>query len=78
LEEVELAAGVCIIIQRSLLYQINGFNERSIVFDRQVSRKVRNAGKRVYLALGLYVFHLYRWGKEDPENSWEHLVEKKN
>lgn len=49
------------------------FAEKSIYFDQQFTGRVRSEGGAVGVALGLYIFHLYRWGQPDPANYKAHL-----
>lgn len=49
------------------------FAEHSIYFDQQFTDAVRHNGGKVGVALGLYVLHLYRWGKRNPTARLEHL-----
>jgi hypothetical protein len=65
-------AAVCMLFRRST-WARSPFRERDICFDTYFSRAVVAAGGRLGVALGLYVFHLYRWGKTDPANNWSHL-----
>lgn len=75
-EETDLAAGVCLTFNSGVLKKLGGFKESSIVFDRDISSAYRKAGKRVLISQGIYLFHLYRWGKADPENNIDHLLKK--
>lgn len=65
-------AGMCLIFNRRT-WERTPFEPRSIYFDKQFSNAVREAGGRLGVAQGLYLFHLYRWGCEDPANHTEHL-----
>lgn len=51
------------------------FQRGSIYFDQKFTTDVRCFGGKVGLALGLYVFHLYRWGARVPAASVAHLSE---
>lgn len=51
------------------------FPERSIYFDSAFTDAVRHNGGKVGVALGLYVLHLYRWGKANPTGHVAHLSE---
>ena len=73
IEYTETIAGVCMIFHKSVWDQVK-FKENTNVFDRIFSHEVRQHGCRTMLAKGLYIFHLYRWGKEDPENNIVHLI----
>lgn len=50
------------------------FEERSIYFDTIFTDKIRRLGGKVGLMLGVYVFHLYRFGQPDPEHKSNHLI----
>ena len=50
------------------------FPERSIYFDQQFTGRIRSEGGKVGVALGLYLFHLYRWGQADPAAFKDHLL----
>ncbi|HCI6749373.1 TPA: hypothetical protein NPP60_005043 [Klebsiella variicola subsp. variicola] len=43
-------------------------------FDTYFSEYVRMNGGRLGRADGIYLFHLYRWGKDDPCNAVDHLL----
>lgn len=55
-------AGVFMLFHKSVWDQVK-FVENSIHFDSVFTRDVKNAGFKTYVAKGLYIFHLYRWGK---------------
>ena len=73
LEDTEVMAGVCMVFHKSAWEKVK-FAPNTNVFDRVFSHYLRQKGVRVCVAKGLYMFHLYRWGKEDPENNVAHLV----
>lgn len=50
------------------------FEERTIYFDQVFCTQARAGRARLGIALGLYVFHLYRWGKPCPASYLGHLV----
>lgn len=50
------------------------FPERSIYFDQQFTGRIRAEGGKVGVALGMYLFHLYRWGQADPASYKDHLL----
>ena len=64
--------GFFMLFPKSIWNAVGGFAEKSILFDRNFTKKVKKIGK-VGIAQGLYTFHLYRWGKADPINSTNHL-----
>lgn len=69
-----LAAGLCMIFHKSLWSKVGGFPEFDITFDRVFSQKVIKAGRKIGIAKGLYIFHLYRYQDKDPRNSIKHLT----
>jgi hypothetical protein len=50
------------------------FKENSIHFDTLFADSIRGKGGIVGLMLGVYVFHLYRFGQPNPEHKSEHLI----
>ena len=56
------------------VWERHQFVQRSIYFDQDFTASVRAHGGRVGVALGLYLFHLYRWGKANPQDYKGHLV----
>ena len=69
----ETIGGVCMVFHKSAWEKVK-FVENVNTFDRIFSHQVRQVGCRTMLAKGLYIFHLYRWGKDDPENNIAHLI----
>lgn len=65
-------AGVFMLFPKEIWSKVGGFAEKSILFDRDFTNKVKRIGK-VGIAQGLYIFHLYRWGQKDPVNYIKHL-----
>jgi hypothetical protein len=51
------------------------FPEHSIYFDQAFTEAVRQDGGKPAIALGMYVLHLYRWGKPNPASNVAHLCE---
>lgn len=66
-------AGVFMLFPKATWEMVGGFTEKSIHFDKIFTTDVRRKGGKVGLATGLYVFHLYRWGKSNPRLSISHL-----
>jgi hypothetical protein len=66
-------AGMFMLFPRRV-WEREPFAERSIYFDQEFTASVRRSGGKVGVALGLYLFHLYRWGKADPFGSKDHLT----
>lgn len=67
-------AGFFMLFQKKLWDAIGGFEERHNGFDAIFTEQARAMGARIGVAQSLYVFHMYRWGKPDPKNSFEHLL----
>lgn len=67
-----IAPGMLMIFHKSVWEQ-NKFKEKSIYFDREFSASVIAKGGKIGVALGLYIFHLYRWGAKIPQLYTEHL-----
>lgn len=61
-------AAMCMIFSKRFWLE-RPFDEGSIVFDSTFT-----SCRRCGVALDLYVFHLYRWGAQDPCNSIDHLL----
>lgn len=76
-EPTDLAAGLCMIFHKSTWQKVGGFPEYDITFDRVFSDKVIKAGGKIGIAKGLYLFHLYRWGEKNPQQSIKHLTNDK-
>jgi len=66
-------AGMCLIFPKRVWVE-HPFEERSIHFDKTFCEAVRAGGGRLGIALGLYLFHLYRWGARNPSNAVAHLA----
>lgn len=43
------------------------------IFDTDFCQKVKRARGRIGMARGIYLFHDYRWGKENPKQNTAHL-----
>ena len=76
-EETDIVAGACMIFHKELFNAVGGFDESKLYFDKDLSRKTLKNGGRLLLARGIYIFHLYRWGKKDPVSSIDHLKKQK-
>lgn len=68
-----MIAGYFMLFKKSV-WEENHFEANHIAFDKLFSDRCRDNGVRIGIANGLYVFHLYRWGKENPEKSINHLM----
>lgn len=75
-KSANLVAGLCMIFPKSVWEKVGGFPENDITFDRVFCSKVLKSGGKIGIAKGLYIFHLYRWGSEKPQNSINHLINK--
>jgi hypothetical protein len=76
-EETDIVAGACMIFHKELFNAVGGFDESKLYFDKDLSRKTLKNGGRLLIARGIYIFHLYRWGKKDPVSSIDHLKKQK-
>lgn len=73
-EVTKLIAGSCMIFHKSLWARVGGFDTSKIFFDKYFSYAVNDIGGRCLISKGLYIFHLYRWGSNDPVSSVQHLI----
>ena len=71
--DTNLAPGYLMIFHKSVWDKVK-FMENSIAFDTQFSLQARELGYKVGLAIGFYLLHLYRWGKQDPKGYHNHLL----
>jgi hypothetical protein len=67
-----IAAGLCMIFHKSV-WQKCKFKENTVIFDRIFCIEASKNGFNIGIAKGLYLFHLYRWGKKNPEQYKDHL-----
>lgn len=67
------AAGMLMLFSKQT-WLAHPFPERSIHFDQLFCDAARANGGRVGVALGLYLFHLYRWGHANPASYVGHLA----
>ena len=65
-------AGMLMLFRKSE-WAAHPFVEKSIYFDQAFTQAARERGVRVGIAQGLYLFHLYRWGKPNPTGYVGHL-----
>lgn len=73
-EPATTVAGVCLIFHKSTWEEFR-FNENSIRFDTEFCTAIRRKyGAVIGIAKGLYLFHLYRWGQENPTSYIKHLT----
>lgn len=69
----EVIAGMFMLFRKSLWEKVK-FPRHSIHFDSEYSKCLRAIGGKLALAQGIYLFHLYRWGKENPYAAIDHLI----
>lgn len=67
-----ICPGMLMIFHKSLWNEIK-FVENSIYFDKRFSEAVIKSGRKIGVAKGLYLLHLYRWGQDNPKSSIKHL-----
>ena len=68
-----ILAGFFLLFRKSLWNEIP-FEERSIQFDIIFSKALHANNKRLGLLRGLYLFHTYRLGNDDPRKAVSHLL----
>lgn len=68
-----VAPGLLMIFHKSIWDKYK-FKENSIIFDKQFSNDVIKGGGKIGLAKGLYMLHLYRYGKPNPTKYKAHLL----
>lgn len=76
IEEVPVGtplAGMFLLFRKSLWQEFK-IEERSIQFDLILSEQLQEAGKRLGIARGIYIFHTYRLGAKDPRSAINHLL----
>lgn len=56
------------------IWQRVPFRQNSPAFDTFFCRQIRAKGGKIGIAKGLYVFHKYRLGKENPKQNNKHLL----
>lgn len=54
-------------------WECHPFVENDIRFDIHFSRSIMKAGGRLGIATGFYLFHLYRFGAQNPKKEIDHL-----
>lgn len=76
IEDVPLGvplAGFFLLFRKSLWLEIP-FEERSIQFDLIFSNTLHAQNKRLGIMRGMYLFHTYRLGSENPRKAISHLI----
>lgn len=71
LAEISVVAGNCMVFHKKVFNLVGGFPDKTM-FDRAFCKKAMVYGAKLRLAKGLYIFHLYRWGKDPFDVS--HLI----
>ena len=66
-------AGFFLLFRKSLWHEIP-FEERSIQFDFIFSAALHDNSKRLGILRGMYLFHTYRLGSDDPRKDVSHLI----
>lgn len=61
-------AGVMMLFPKSVWLEVGGFKEGGIVFGNQMLdnifyEAVKSKGHKIGIAIGIYLWHTYRWGK---------------
>lgn len=72
-----MVAGMLMIFKKSLWKELGGFTEnpqKARIFDKLFCIKAKKSGKKIGVSCALYVFHLYRWGKDNPKHYDKHLL----
>lgn len=80
IEETDGIAGVFMMFKKSTWEKVGGFVENSIICDTLFNKAVKNAGGKIGIIKGLYLFHCYRlWAKDyrSAINEVGHLQNKK-
>lgn len=68
----EAVAGLLMLFPVSLARLLR-FEEKTAHFDSRFTAQARAIGQPVGIAQGLYLFHMYRWGRSNPADYVEHL-----
>lgn len=65
-------AGMFMLFRKSLWDELH-FPENTAYFDSEWTWALHARGKQLGIALGIYLWHSYRFGKKDPANYNKHL-----
>jgi GT2 family glycosyltransferase len=73
----ETVAGFFMLFSKDIWDKVGGFPEGAIMINGEMvdyifSNKVIEKGGKIGIAKGIYLFHLYRWGKNRKDKS--HLI----
>lgn len=71
--EGKIVAGIMLMFKKSLIKEVPML-QRSVQFDIIWSRELHNKNKKIGIAEGLYLWHTYRLGSDDPERALGHLI----
>ena len=71
--EGEHLAGLFYLFRKELWNEIK-FQEKSIQFDLIFCNELYKKGKKMAVAKGLYLFHLYRLGSKNPPTAINHIL----
>lgn len=66
-------AGMFMLFPKKIWQRVQ-FRENSAAFDAFFCREIKKKGEMIGVAQGLYVFHKYRLGKENPKQNNQHLL----
>lgn len=66
-------AGMFMLFRKSL-WKEHPFPEKTIQFDILYSQILRDKGKKLGIAQGIYLLHLYRYGSADPFKEISHIL----
>ena len=58
--ESQLVSGVVILIKKSTWQKVGGFKSGFLGVDNDMHSKIKDAGMKVYIMPGVYVYHWYR------------------
>jgi len=69
-----ILAAFCLCFRVSTWNKLGRFEENSIQFDTMFSYKAQRMGMKLGLMLGVYLYHLYRTGSDNPTKDIKHLL----
>lgn len=70
----KVLAAFCLCFRVKTWKLLGGFSENNIVFDTNFAQKAYEHKLKSGLLIGIYVFHLYRWGSHKPSIDIKHLL----
>jgi GT2 family glycosyltransferase len=68
-------AAFCLCFRVSTWQKLGGFTENDIQFDSIFCIKAQASGMKLGLMLGVYLYHLYRTGSDNPRTDYKHLIQ---